>query len=481
MRNAVIDRIIDGPTIGELVPVGSTIIVGFSGGPDSSCLLHALVQLSDVYNLTIVPVHVNHMLRPEAHEEAMHCAEICDRYDLECLLYEADCQGMADDLGISTEEAGRNIRYEIFDDVAEELEEQGVDPDNIFIALAHNADDQSETVLFRLLRGTGLHGLAGIPYARSSAGGYMVVRPLLDIPRSDIEEYCRANKLRPNIDKSNSSNDYTRNRIRNELIPYLEKNYNPNIKSALRRFAMLAERDDTVLLGAAVEIALGATSVTEDETALILDITELRDNPTAINSRIIEEILVMLQLGDSVSCELLDELVLLIYSDNPSASIDLPRGYKALREYDRIIFTDNESWFNTAPADIHKRIIPQIIMRREYREPYDEAYAAFDFDSFNGVYPGRIGDIVLRHRQEGDFIAIKNGNKKLQDFLVDAKVKKKARDNILLACIDNEVLWILPDEELPTEAQRAKGRFSQNFQITDTTERVLFLEVEDII
>ena len=217
-RNHIIDTIIDN----GLVPPASAVIVGVSGGPDSLCLLHALNSIADMYDLMLVPVHINHLIRPEADDESMHLSDICDRMDLDLRIYEASCKDLAKELGISVEEAGRQVRYQIFDEVAQELEENGVPADKIVIAIAHNADDQAETVLFRLIRGTGPHGLAGIPAVRMSEAGYLIVRPLLEIERKDIEAYIRENKLRPNIDKSNDENTYARNRIRNEHIQYLE-------------------------------------------------------------------------------------------------------------------------------------------------------------------------------------------------------------------------------------------------------------------
>ena len=189
-RNNIIDKIIDN----DLIPENSVVIIGLSGGPDSLCLLHALDRLSDSYDLTLVPVHVNHKLRPEADAEADNVARICDRMGLECSMFESDCEALAKELRISTEEAGRQLRYEIFDEIAEQVEDQGVPEEKIYIALAHNADDQSETVLFRLLRGTTNHGLSGIPAVRTSEAGYSIVRPLLNVTRAEIEEYIEENK-----------------------------------------------------------------------------------------------------------------------------------------------------------------------------------------------------------------------------------------------------------------------------------------------
>ena len=473
-RNLIIDTIIDS----GLVPPATAVIVGVSGGPDSLCLLHALSSIADMYDLMLVPVHVNHMLRPEAYDESMHLGDICERMDLDLRIYEASCNDVAGELGISVEEAGRQIRYQIFDEVAAELEENGVPSDKILIAVAHNADDQAETVLFRLLRGTGPHGLAGIPALRMSDGGYVIVRPLLSVERKDIEAYIKENKLKPNIDKSNDENTYARNRIRNELIPYLEKNYNPKIKDNLRRFAELAFMDDSLLREIAIADYLDSVDVSGEKEEAVLDITKIKDNPAPVNSRIVSMIFSLLRLESCATYENVSAVTDLIYSDRPSAGIDLPYGIRARREYDRIIFSAEET---VIKPDESIAICPRVIMAKDFMPDEDSPYAAFDFDAFDAEYPGRLGGLELRTRREGDYLPMKNGSKKIQDLLVDSKVKKSARDSILMVCIGSEVLWVLPSKYFAGESEKTKGRFSPKYHISEETKRVLLIELDESI
>lgn len=469
-RDHIIETIIDS----ELIAPGSAVVVGVSGGPDSLCLLHALVSISEMFDLVIVPVHVNHKLRKEADAEADHIADICDRMDLDLELFEASCSDLAKEAGISTEEAGRIIRYEIFDDVAQSLEEDGVPGEKIMIALAHNADDQAETVLFRLLRGTGPHGLAGIPAVRMSELGYLIVRPLLSVERKDIEEYINENRLRPNIDASNKDNRYARNRIRNELIPYLEKNYNPKIREHLRRYARLAYMDDMLLRELALSEYGDSISFDDSRDRVVLDLARAKDNPPSINSRIVRMMLEVLGLESNATYEIVNSIMDLMYSDHPSAGIDLPLGIRVYREYDTLVFSGEEEIIR---PDESVGILPQIVMAREFEPDEDQPYAAFDFDKFSAEHPGSIGEIVLRTRREGDYLPMKNGRKKIQDLLVDSKVSRNARDSMLMAAIGSEVLWILPDSHFSGEREKQKGRFSQKYQISDTTERVLLIEL----
>lgn len=470
-RNLVIDTIIDS----GLIRPSSVVIVGVSGGPDSLCLLHALSSIADMYDLMIEPVHVNHMLRPEAAAESEHLEDLCFRMDLDLRVYEASCGDLAKELGVSVEEAGRQIRYEIFDEVAAEFEEDGVPPEKIVIAVAHNADDQAETVLFRLLRGTGPHGLAGIPAERVSEAGYTIVRPLLSVERSDIEEYIKENRLKPNIDRSNSDNKYTRNRIRNELIPYLEKNFNPKIRENLRRYAELAYLDDSVIREFAIADYIGNTEINSEGEEAVLNISELKNNPLPINSRIVSLIFGLLRLESCATYENISAVTSLIYSDHPSGGIDLPFGIRARREYDRIIFAAGEE--EIAP-DSSISMHPQVIMAKDYAPIEDAPYAAFDFDRFNEEYPGRLGDLILRTRQAGDYLPLRNGNKKIQDLFVDCRVKKAARGSMLMVCIDSEVLWVLPSPYFEGETGKTKGRYSQKFHISKDTKRVLLIELD---
>ena len=475
-RNHIIDSIIDS----GLITQGAYIVAGVSGGPDSLCMLHALAQLADSYDLNIVPVHVNHKLRAEADEEEDNVIKITDRMGLDCITFEADCQGLADELKISTEEAGRQIRYEIFDEVASQIEADNIPRNNILIAVAHNADDQAETVLFRLLRGTGIHGLSGMPAVRNSEAGYLIVRPLIDIERSEIEQYIKDNKLHPNIDASNMTNDYTRNKIRNELIPHLAKNYNPNIRQALRRFAQLADMDDTLLNEIAINSMDGSISFEHEPERILLDLKSIRNNPVPINTRIAGFILQTMRLERFATFELITQITSLMYTDNPSGQVDLPLGARAYREYDTIIFTDADEEVIIQP-DTSIRMVPQVMLKKDFHPDEEFMYAAFDFDKFNEAYPGRVGELKLRTRQEGDYLPMKRGSKKIQDLLVDSKVMKRARDSILMVAIDNEILWILPSKYFAGRQEREKGRFSPKYHITDSTERVLLIEIADNI
>lgn len=231
------------------------IVLGLSGGPDSVCLFHVLMKLSRQMQTTVHPVHINHKLRPGAAERDQQYVEnLCRSMGTSCSVFTVDCSALARELSVPGEEAGRIARYGAFYETAEKiavrLVSEGMSEaearDNVKIAVAHNAGDQAETILFRLLRGTGVDGLAGMAYERKEHG-FSVIRPILDVKRADIEEYCERNGLSPVTDQTNKEAIYARNKIRLELLPLLEREYNGNIKESLLRLGRIAAEDKDYL------------------------------------------------------------------------------------------------------------------------------------------------------------------------------------------------------------------------------------------
>ena len=235
----------------NLIENGDHIVIGLSGGPDSVCLFHVLSVMSEEMDLTIYPVHINHQFRPGAAEEDQKYVEdLCDRFGLTANVFTVNCNALAAELGMTSEEAGRKVRYDAFFLMAEKIADELGGAARVKIAVGHNANDQAETVLFRILRGTGMDGLAGMAYSRDesraegeSTGTYRVVRPLLDVWREDVEAYCEAKGLDPVTDHTNNEGLYARNRIRLDLIPYIEEKYSSNFQEGLVRMAKIAAAD----------------------------------------------------------------------------------------------------------------------------------------------------------------------------------------------------------------------------------------------
>ena len=216
----------------NLINSGDKIVVGVSGGPDSICLLHLLNLLKNELNFEIVVAHINHMIRKEADEETEFVKEFCKNIGIECYVNKTDILKLSAENKMGTEETGRNVRYTFFEEVRQKT---GANK----IATAHNANDKIETVLLNILRGSGTAGLKGIEPIRNKK----LIRPLIEIERKEIEQYCKENSLNPRYDKTNNESIYKRNKIRNELIPYLQKEFNPNIIKTIGRLSELASQE----------------------------------------------------------------------------------------------------------------------------------------------------------------------------------------------------------------------------------------------
>ncbi|MEW8956858.1 tRNA lysidine(34) synthetase TilS, partial [Clostridium sp.] len=210
----------------NMISKNDKVLVALSGGPDSICLIHILNELKDELGIEILAAHLNHCLRGEdANKDEEYVREFCKSLNIQCYVKRVDINRYAKERALSSEMAGREARYEFFNDLKEEF--------NINkIAVAHNLNDQAETVLMRLMRGTGIEGLIGIRPVRDN----IYIRPILSLNRHEIEAYCEDNKLLPRIDKTNLETIYSRNKVRLELIPYIEKNFNEDIINTLNRF-----------------------------------------------------------------------------------------------------------------------------------------------------------------------------------------------------------------------------------------------------
>lgn len=266
----------------DLIKNGDNIVVGVSGGPDSMALLNILLKLKEEINFNISVAHINHMIRPEADEETKYVQNFCEAHNINCFVKKEKVEQIAKKEKIGTEEAGRKLRYDFFEEVIKTVKANK-------IATAHTANDNAETVLMNIMRGSGTTGLKGIEPKREEK----YIRPLIECTRSEIEEYCENEKLEPRIDKTNSENIYTRNKVRNMLIPFIEENFNPNIVASLNRLSNLAKLEneyieketkktyDKVL----IEQNLG-NNIKERKNSIILDLKKFNSLDLVIKNRL---------------------------------------------------------------------------------------------------------------------------------------------------------------------------------------------------
>ena len=264
----------------NLIEKGDKIVLGVSGGPDSICMLDVLDEISKNkelgYEFKIIVAHVNHMIREEAKEDEEYVKDYCDKNGIEFYSKSIDVQKIANNNKIGTEEAGRNARYDFFEEVS-------MLPNVMAnkVAIAHNKNDKVETILMNILRGSGIAGLKGIEPKR---GKY--IRPLIDCERVEIEKYCGDNDLNPRIDKTNFENIYTRNKIRNVVIPYIKEEFNPNIIDTIDRLSILIG-EECDFMDNQVKKEYEQILIQEDLDKIVLNLKKFNSLEKVIKSRLL--------------------------------------------------------------------------------------------------------------------------------------------------------------------------------------------------
>ena len=264
----------------HLIETGDILVLGVSGGPDSMTMLDILLKVKQANQISFdfVVAHVNHMIREEANEDEAYVKNYCIKNDIQFYGKSIDVQKIANTNKISTEEAGRNARYDFFDEVLQNINGNK-------IAIAHNKNDKVETMMMNALRGCGIQGLKGIEPIR---GKY--IRPLIECERKEIEDYCKENNIEPRIDKTNFENVYTRNKIRNIVIPYIQQEFNPNIIETMDRLSQLVTEQEAYIqkqvADAYKEIVL-EEEIDSDNPYIVLDLKKFNVQEKVIKSNII--------------------------------------------------------------------------------------------------------------------------------------------------------------------------------------------------
>lgn len=262
----------------NLIENGDKLVLAVSGGPDSIAMLDVLNEIrydkKANMNFDIVVAHVNHMIRKEAEEDEKYVKDYCNKKNIEFYSKSIDVKKLANNNKIGTEEAGRKVRYEFFDEILNYAKANK-------IAIAHNKNDKVETMIMNAIRGSGISGLKGIEAKR---GKY--IRPLIECERFIIEEYCNQKKLNPRIDKTNFENEYTRNKIRNIVIPYVKKEFNPNIIETLSRLSELVSQEEEYIEKQVKKIYKNIL-LEENEKQVVLDLKKFNFEETVIKSRLV--------------------------------------------------------------------------------------------------------------------------------------------------------------------------------------------------
>ncbi len=269
------DKVIQTIQKNKLIEKGDKIVLGVSGGPDSMAMLNILNEIKEDMKIEIFVAHINHMIREEAIDDEKYVQNYCAKHNIEFYAKRINVKEIANNNKIGTEEAGRNVRYAFFEEIKNKTNSNK-------IAIAHNKNDKIETIIMNLLRGSGLSGLKGIEPIRDNK----YIRPLIDCERDEIENYCKENSLNPRIDKTNLENDYTRNKIRNIVIPYIKQEFNPNIIETINRLSCVATDESDFIEKQAREIFTDIL-IEQTKSQIVLDLNKFNTQHIVIKNRLI--------------------------------------------------------------------------------------------------------------------------------------------------------------------------------------------------
>lgn len=405
----------------NLIEEGDRIVLGFSGGPDSVFLLEALNYAKKEINFELVLAHVNHLLRGEdsdADEE--FSIAYGEKLNIPIFVKRASIEEIAKEKNIGLEEAGRFIRYEFFEEILEKISGNK-------IAIAHNLDDQIETFLFRLIRGSSLEGLEGIPNREN------IIRPINEVYKNDILQFLDENQIKYQIDKTNFENDFTRNSIRLDLIPWIEKRYNTNFKDKI--FNLISEIKE---INKILEVDLKKYEEYEDNRwCLNIDLIKLEEK--YIQRKIINEYLKKYNLEGSR--EKIGNIIKILNS-NGSKVIKLEKDFILKKQYKNI-------WIEKEKADKFEKANNTVIKKIPFKTIFNSYIieAIEDNKSFGKkefLTSLKVGDTVeIRLRKDGDKIKPlgMESYKKLKDIFINEKIPKDIRGEIPLIVKDDEIVW----------------------------------------
>ncbi len=455
MSSNLIDRVVATVKKYSMLKEGEAVLVGLSGGPDSVCLLHVLDKIKDQYNLSLHALYIDHGLRPdETPNEIAFCRDLCRRLNINFIVKSVDVNSYIKEHGLNKQEAARKLRYKTFNETAFEVMADKV-------ALAHNADDQAETLFMRLVRGTGPKGLSGIPVKRGN-----IIRPLIEIERSAIEDFLDNEKIEFVVDSSNLRTDYFRNRIRLLLINELKK-LNPNLISSLVKTIEIIQEEERYF-----EIIVAKTLMklisrkTEKRIELFLAPMEIMD--TVLLRRVLRHAIGETESLKRISFMHIEDIIRLIREGDPGDRIYLPKGIRVIKEYALLIIT-SEAPVKIGEYDLQppgEVVIKEsgLVIKALFEEmagEFGNGKSSVLLDADKVKFP-----LKIRARITGDFFyPLGFGRrKKLQDFFVDEKVPRDERDRVPVVVSGEDIAWI------------AGFRADERFKVTEKTKNFLRLE-----
>jgi len=442
----------------SMLSPGDIVLIALSGGADSVCLTIILDKLRNNFNLSLSAIYINHGLRPhEAREEELFCRALCERLGVVFYNESIDVRRYAEAKRLNLQEAAREVRYQILHDYARRINARR-------IAVGHNADDQVETVLMRLIRGTGRKGLCGIPPVRGK-----IIRPLIEIERNDIEDFLNSQEPPVGfmVDSSNTKTDYLRNWIRIKIIPEL-KRQNPSLVEGISRSSIIIAEEDAYLDTIVSRSMLRLVSRRDDD-SIELFLVPLEGTDRPILRRVLMKAIGELILPRGISFIHIEDIIRLIKEGKSGDMVMLPHGLKAIKKYStllisirdkveilpRLLHLHDELYLNEVNAVI--KATPSSVMDKDAD---GKRKAVFDLDTL--TLP-----LKVRKRMEGDYLypsGMGGRKKKLQDLFVDEKIPQVERDSIPILVSGNDIIWV------------AGYRMDERFKANEKTERFLVIE-----
>ena len=432
----------------QMLLPGQRAAVALSGGRDSVCLLHMVRGLAHQLSIELMAVHVHHGLRAEADEDEAFCRRLCQKWGIELVVERVNVPQRVQETGETVEEAARMLRYQVF----EELVKSG-QTDRIL--LAHHQQDQAETVLLHLLRGSGLTGLCGMKAQRLP-----YVRPMLEVSKARIDGYIQEYHLPFVEDASNQDTAYRRNHIRHRLLPLLEQEYNPEIVTALSRMAELLQEEEAFLEEQVPQVPKEGQ----------LSVSWLLQYPVNLQRRILRKWLKQNGLKTDVQQVHLQQLMELAQGAT-GRRISLPKGLTVQKSYDILVIRRSglESDMKQLLQE-HGSAMPQEFPSFEMERMSaaavcsqwgcPEQIPALPEEKWLSA-DGLLDMPVWRTRKPGDYITLGSGRKKLKEFMIDEKIPREVRETVPLLADGSHVLWVYG------------YRISETVKITENTQQVL--------
>ena len=439
----------------NLLSHSTKLVVGVSGGPDSLALLHVLTQV--VEPARVVVAHLNHGYRETAVAETEFVQDIAREWGMVCETKFVDVAQLANESNHTLEEAGRNARYAFFCDVAERYETP-------YILVGHHGDDQAETVLMNLLRGTGLRGLRGmLPVAPIETKGvedgrYFVLRPFLQVGRQEIEAYCQEYELTPVFDESNEDISFFRNRIRRELLPLLT-DYNAGIRSHLQQLAALSAAD-VALLDELVVDTWAQVVLNVDVSSVVIDRMAWAELPLALRRGILRQAVVEKRpFLQDITFQAIEQARLGAERNETGQRFNLPGDLWLLVDYDRLIVTDDEEivlddWPQMAGGQAVKLPVPgelelgggwKIEAKLVDRVDISEIQTAADnWQVFIAIPSGQ--DLFVRTREPGERfqpLGMNGRSAKLKEVMINRKIGANWRNKWPIVVSDTHLVWLI--------------------------------------